>query len=61
MDGGVGSISHLAGVLLQNQTGTRFQLVPYRTTLMMQDLLAAQLDFLIDLAPNAVPMLVSRR
>ena len=28
--GGAGSPSHLAGVLFQKETGTRFQFVPYR-------------------------------
>ena len=45
---GVGSPSHIAGVLLQNLTGTRFQLVPYRGTApAAQDLVAGQIDMAI--------------
>jgi len=43
---GVGSSGHLAGILIQNITGTRFQQVPYRgNALAMQDLLAGHIDF----------------
>jgi tripartite-type tricarboxylate transporter receptor subunit TctC len=43
---GVGSSGHLAGILLQNITGTRFAQVPYRgNALAMQDLLAGHIDF----------------
>jgi tripartite-type tricarboxylate transporter receptor subunit TctC len=43
---GVGSPGHLAGILLQNITGTRFAQVPYRgNTFAMQDLLAGHIDF----------------
>jgi tripartite-type tricarboxylate transporter receptor subunit TctC len=45
---GVGSPSHIAGALLQNFTGTRFQLVPYRGTApAAQDLVAGQIDMSI--------------
>jgi tripartite-type tricarboxylate transporter receptor subunit TctC len=45
---GVGSPSHIAAVLLQNLTGTRFQLVPYRGTApAAQDLVAGQIDMSI--------------
>jgi tripartite-type tricarboxylate transporter receptor subunit TctC len=45
---GVGGVGHVAGILLQKQTGTRFQLVPYRGSgPAIQDLLAAQIDFVI--------------
>ena len=40
--------------LLQNQTGTRFQSVPYRGSIAMQDLLAGQIDLIFDLAASAV-------
>ena len=44
---GVGGHGHLAGILFQNITGTRFQLVPYRGNApAMQDLLAGQIDFI---------------
>jgi tripartite-type tricarboxylate transporter receptor subunit TctC len=53
---GVGSAIHVAGVFLQQETGTRFQFVPYRGGIpAMQDLVAGQIDFMIDLAANALP------
>jgi tripartite-type tricarboxylate transporter receptor subunit TctC len=46
--GGVGSIAHVAGVLFQKQTGTRFQFVPYRGIApAIQDLVAGQIDMAI--------------
>ncbi len=45
---GVGSPSHIGGILFQNVTGTRFQLVPYRGTApAAQDLVAGQIDLSI--------------
>ena len=45
---GVGSPSHIAALLFQNITGTRFQLVPYRGTApAAQDLVAGQIDLSI--------------
>jgi tripartite-type tricarboxylate transporter receptor subunit TctC len=42
---GVGSPSHVSGVLLQNVTGTKFQLVPYRgAAQVMTDMIAGQID-----------------
>ncbi len=53
---GVGSVSHLAGVLFQRETGTRFQFVPYRgVNLAEQELIGGQLDLLFDQAPSALP------
>jgi tripartite-type tricarboxylate transporter receptor subunit TctC len=53
---GIGGYSHLAGVLIQKQTGTRFQFVSYRGGAQtMQDLLAGQIDLMIDQASNALP------
>jgi tripartite-type tricarboxylate transporter receptor subunit TctC len=44
---GVGGQGHLAGILFQNITGTRFQQVPYRgNALAMQDLIAGQIDLI---------------
>jgi tripartite-type tricarboxylate transporter receptor subunit TctC len=44
---GIGGPSHLAGLLFQKQTGTRFQLVPYRGGgPAMQDLVAGQVDMM---------------
>ncbi|AMN42074.1 Bug family tripartite tricarboxylate transporter substrate binding protein [Rhodoplanes sp. Z2-YC6860] len=43
---GLGSPSHVSGVLLQNVTGAKFQLVPYRgAALVMNDLLANTIQF----------------
>jgi tripartite-type tricarboxylate transporter receptor subunit TctC len=53
---GVGSLSHVAGVLVQRETGTRFQFVPYRgINLAQQDLIGGQIDLLFDQAPSALP------
>ncbi len=53
---GTGGASHLAGVFFQKATGTRFQLVPYRGSApAMQDLLAGQIDMMIDLAASSTP------
>jgi tripartite-type tricarboxylate transporter receptor subunit TctC len=45
---GVGSPSHIGGVLFQNVTGTRFQFVPYRGTApVIPDLVSGQIDMSI--------------
>ncbi len=45
---GVGAAEHIAGILLQRQTGTRFQQVPYRGIApAMQDLVAGQIDLML--------------
>ena len=50
---GVGAAGHLAGISFQTETGTRFQFVPYRGNApAMQDLLAEQIDFMIEPASN---------
>src|SRR5262249_18076152 len=42
---GAGTPPHVGGILFQEATGTRFQFVPYRSGgLVMQDLLAGQID-----------------
>jgi tripartite-type tricarboxylate transporter receptor subunit TctC len=44
---GVGNITHLAGILFQRVTGTRFRFVPYRGTApAMQELVAGQIDLM---------------
>jgi tripartite-type tricarboxylate transporter receptor subunit TctC len=44
----VGSVPHVAGVLFQKETGTRFQFVPYRGGApALQDLVAGNIDMLI--------------
>ena len=50
---GVGATGHLAGISFQKETATRFQFVPYRGNApAMQDLLAGQIDFMIEPASN---------
>ena len=46
---GVGTPSHVAGILFQNTIGTKYQLVPYRSAgLSMNDLVGGQIDVLMD-------------
>jgi tripartite-type tricarboxylate transporter receptor subunit TctC len=53
---GVGAIEHVAAVLLQRQTGVRFQIVPYRGNApAMQDLVAGQIDMMFADAATALP------
>jgi tripartite-type tricarboxylate transporter receptor subunit TctC len=53
---GVGSASHVAGLLFQHLTGTRFQFVPYRGAApVMQDLVAGRLDVMFDQVSSALP------
>ena len=53
---GVGSAGHVAGVLFQKLTGTKYQFVPYRGLApAMQALLAGQVDMLIDVPASSVP------
>ena len=53
---GLGSVMHLAGVLLQEQTGTRFNFVPYRGSApALQDLLSGQIDLYIGLPADLLP------
>jgi tripartite-type tricarboxylate transporter receptor subunit TctC len=57
---GPGSPAHIAGVLFQNITGTRFQFVPYRGGAPgMQDLLAGQIDLMIPQPSIALPQIQS--
>ena len=52
---GAGSATHVAGVYFQNVTGARFQFVPYRGTgPALQDLVAGQIDFIVDQASNSL-------
>ena len=56
---GHGSASHISGVYFQNITGARFQFVPYRGAgPAMQDLVAGQVDLMIDQAANSLPQVV---
>ena len=50
---GVGAAGHLAGIAFQKETGTKFQFVPYRGNApAMQDLLAGNIDFMIEPSSN---------
>jgi len=56
--GGVGIPPHISGIFFQKMTGTQFQFVPYRGTApAMRDLLAGQIDIMIDQASNVLPQL----
>ncbi len=53
---GLGTPSHVAGILLQNTLGSRWQMVPYRSAgLSMQDLIAGQIDILLDTPAVSLP------
>jgi len=53
---GAGSGSHIAGLLLQSLTGVHLSFVPYRGTgPALQDLVAGQIDMIIDQASNSLP------
>ena len=55
---GAGGPAHVAGLLFQSMTGTRFQFVPYRGTApAMQDLLGARIDLMFDQAANSLPQI----
>src|SRR6266540_5420601 len=50
--------SHVAGILFQKETGTRFTFVPYRGGgPAMQDLVAGQIDLMIIQAAVALPQI----
>ena len=52
---GVGSASHLAAVYFQSVSGTKLNFVPYRGTgPAMQDLVAGQIDMIIDQTSNSI-------
>ena len=53
---GMGSITHVAGLVFQSITGTQLQFVPYRGTgPAMQDLVAGQIDMMIADPVTGVP------
>ena len=57
---GIGSPSHVAGILLQNTLGIRWQMVPYRSAgLSMQDLVAGQIDILLDTPAVSLPQVMA--
>lgn len=53
---GPGSPQHVSGVFFQNATGTRFQFIAYRGAApAIQDLLAGNIDLIIDDPTNCLP------
>ena len=57
---GIGGVGHIAGISFQNVTGTKYQFIPYRGgSPMMQDLLAGQVDMLIDTPTLSIPQIRS--
>jgi tripartite-type tricarboxylate transporter receptor subunit TctC len=57
---GVGNITHVAGILFQERTATRFQFVPYRGTApAMQDLVAGLIDLMVASPIDFLPHLRS--
>jgi tripartite-type tricarboxylate transporter receptor subunit TctC len=55
---GVGSPSHIAGILLQKTLGLKWQMVPYRSAgLSMQDLVAGNVDIALDAPAVVMPQL----
>jgi tripartite-type tricarboxylate transporter receptor subunit TctC len=55
---GVGSGSHFSGLYLQSLIGTKAQYVPYRGTgPAMQDLVAGNIDIIVDQASNSMPQI----
>jgi tripartite-type tricarboxylate transporter receptor subunit TctC len=57
---GVGATGHLTGIAFQKETGTKFQFVPYRGNApAMQDLLAEQIDFMIEPSSNFKSLLAA--
>ena len=57
---GVGATGHLTGIAFQKATGTKFQFVPYRGNApAMQDLLAGQIDFMIEPSSNFKSLLAA--
>jgi tripartite-type tricarboxylate transporter receptor subunit TctC len=59
---GVGASTHVAGLLFQQLAGVRFQLVPYRGAApALQDVMAGQIDLMVDVASNSLPYLQGGR
>jgi tripartite-type tricarboxylate transporter receptor subunit TctC len=57
---GVGTAGHVFAVFFYTETGTTVQLVPYRGAgPAMQDLVAGQIDFMIDTPTNSLPQVRS--
>ncbi len=59
---GVGSGAHFSGVYLEQITGVKLQYVPYRGTgPALQDLVAGQIDIIVDQASNSLPQVQAGR
>ncbi|HEX2656571.1 MAG TPA: tripartite tricarboxylate transporter substrate binding protein BugD [Xanthobacteraceae bacterium] len=57
---GAGSATHIAGIYFQNLIGAHFQFVPYRGTgPAMIDMMAGQLDVMVDQVSNSMPQVRS--
>jgi len=57
---GVGSASHVGGIYFQNAIGAKLLFVPYRGAApAMQDLMAGQVDLMLDQAANSLPWIRS--
>jgi tripartite-type tricarboxylate transporter receptor subunit TctC len=57
---GAGSALHVAGVFFQRETGARLPFVAYRGgALALQDLVAGQIDMMIDVAANSLPQVLA--
>jgi tripartite-type tricarboxylate transporter receptor subunit TctC len=55
---GVGSISHVAGLVFNAQFGLTPNLIPYRGTgPVLQDMVAGQIDFTVDQSLNVIPQI----
>jgi tripartite-type tricarboxylate transporter receptor subunit TctC len=55
---GIGSGEHVSSILFQTMTDTNFQLVPYRGAApAMQDLVAGQIDMMIEAPASFLPQL----
>jgi tripartite-type tricarboxylate transporter receptor subunit TctC len=53
---GAGSPQHISGLYFQQEAGVRYQFVPYRGVApAIQDMIAGQIDFMIDQATNSLP------
>ena len=55
--GGIGDITQITDLLFQQQTGTRFRLVPYRGTILaLNDVIAGRIDLVLMQASSLLPL-----
>ena len=58
--GGTGDITQIADLMFQGKTGTRFQLVPYRgTVLALNDVIAGRVDLVFMQASSLLPQILA--